>query len=347
MTAFRRFPLPACLLLLAACSDEPIEVQRAPEVARAVSVARVESRALFGTTTASGLLIAREEAAVGVEQAGHRVLRVLVEEGTHVKAGQSLAILDDTVFRERLLQAQARAENAKAEADRVRGLDGLGVLSEEDIGNRRSQARIAHAQLREVQVQLGQMNVRAPVAGMVIERTVRPGSVSGGEPMFRIARGNEVDLDAEIPEAALLGMTVGQKVGVAIADGTTFEGTVRLISPRIDPDTKLGKVRVALPASPLLRVGGYGQATFAGRSQPTTVVPEKAVRFEASGPVVTLIGSDHRARRAPVRTGRRSDGMVELIQGPPVGSQVALAGGAFLLEGDLVTPEHAAAAKGK
>lgn len=326
--------------LLGACSKEA-PVQRVVDPARVVSVTHVARVAFGSTTTASGLLVAREEAAVGVEQAGVRVLRVFVEEGARVKAGQPLAVLDDTLLRERLIQAQAQADNAKSEADRVEGLDGTGVMSDEDIGKRRSQARVAQAQLRELQAQVGQMTVRAPVSGTVIERTARPGSLSGGEPMFRVARDNLFELEAELPEASILRIVERQKVKVTLADGKEFDGVVRSIGPRIDPQTKLGRVRVSLPADRVLRVGGFASATFMGRPVPVAVVPEKAVQFEASGPLVTVIGADSLARRIPVKTGQRSGGLVELVEGPPVGTQVALAGGAFLLDGDQVKTEIA------
>lgn len=213
------------------------------------------------------------------------------------------------------------------------------MLSDEDIGRRRSQARVAQAQLRELEAQAGQMTVRAPVAGTVIERTVRPGSLSGGEPMFRIATNDRFELEAELPEAQALNVEKGQAVAVTLANGLELNGTVRLLAPRIDPQTKLGRVRVSLPADAALRVGGFARASFTGRAAPVTVVPEKAVHFEASGPLVTVIGNDNRARRIPVKTGARSGGQVELVDGPPAGTQVALAGGAFLLDGDEVKPE--------
>nr|WP_254696342.1 efflux RND transporter periplasmic adaptor subunit [Lysobacter enzymogenes] len=248
-------------------------------------------------------------------------------------------MLDDALLRERLAQARAQAAQAGSEAERVRGLDGSGVMSEEEIGRRRSQARIAQAQLRELETQSRQTTVRAPVSGVVIERSARPGSLSGGEPLFRIVRDDQVELDAEVPETAILGIEPGQPVAVTLADGQVFAGRVRLVSPRIDPKTKLGRVRVALPVDADLRVGGFARAAFAGRSAPVATVPEKAVHFEASGPQLTLIDRDDRARRVAVKTGRRSGGVVELLQGPPVGSRVALAGGAFLIDGDRVRPE--------
>jgi HlyD family secretion protein len=156
--------------------------------------------------------------------------------------------------------------------------------------------------------------------------------------MFRIARDNLLELDAEVPEAVILGIREGSSAQVTLADGEILQGIVRLIAPTIDPETKLGRVRIRLPANESLRVGGFGSAAFRQAQEPITVVPEKAVQFEASGPQVTLIDAQNRAKRAPVKTGARMDGLVELVQGPPVGSRIALGGGAFLLDGDLVVP---------
>lgn len=340
-----RFTLPLSLtavLLMAACDskDAPMKPPNAGQ-ARTVTVVAIERRSLASTAGASGLLVAREEAAAGVEQAGYRVVRVLVEEGARVRAGQPLAVLDPGVLRARLAQLQAQAENTQSEASRVRGLDGMGVVADEDIASRRNRARVAQEQLREAQTQLAQLTVRAPVSGTVLERTVSPGSVSSGEPMFRIARDGLIELDAEVPEAVLLDVQESSAAEVTLANGEKVNGIVRLIDPTIDSATRLGRVRVALSSRQLLRVGGYANATFEHSAEAVPVVPEKAVQYEASGPQVTVIDSRNRARRVAVRTGDRIDGFVELVRGPPVGTRVALGGGAFVLDGDLVTPVSA------
>jgi len=335
---FRLFALSGAISVLSGCDNHKPE--RAPklETARAVTVATVELRALASSATASGLLVAKEEAAVGAEQPGYRVLNVLVEQGAWVRAGQPLTILDQSVLRTRLSQALAQAENAKSEAERVTGLDGTGVISDEDISNRRSRARVAQAQLRELQTQAAQLTVRAPVAGIVLERTVRPGSVSSGEPMFRIVRDGAIELDAEVPEAVIFGISLGTAATVTLTNGEALNGKVRLISPLIDSATKLGRIRISLPRHSDLRVGGFASASFGQENPAVMVVPEKALQFEASGPQVTMVDEQNRARRIPVHTGVRVNGYVELTKGPPVGSLVALGGGAFVLDGDLVKP---------
>lgn len=339
-TVFFHVTLAGVTILSMACSNRTEEKPstRAVETARAVSITQVELRSLAFTTTASGLLVPREEAAVGAEQPNYRVIRVLVEEGARVHAGQPLAALDESVLRSRLAQAVAQAEKAASEAERVHGLDGTGVVSDEDIASRRSQARIAQANLRELQTQAAQLTVRAPVSGIVIERTVRPGSIAGGEPMFRIAREGLIELDAEVPESIIRGIDQGSDVEVTLASGEKISGLVRLVSPTIDPNTKLGRIRIKLPLSTALRVGGFGSALFDQAPQARKVIPEKAIQFESTGPQITVIDEQSRAKRMHVKTGARAGGYVELLQGPPVGTHIALGGGAFLLDGDLVRP---------
>lgn len=356
-------PLIALLALTAACTKKP-EVPTTKDdrgTARAVSIAQVVLRPLAGTLASSGLLVPREEATVGSELAGFRVADVLVEEGASVKKGAVLARLDAGLLRAKIAQAEAnvqqvraQAAQARSEAARVAGLDGTGILSDEQINSRRSSAAsadagvaVAQAQLNDLRMQERRMVIRAPVSGTVLERSVKPGDVaSTSQPMFRIARDGLIELDAEVPEDALARISVGEGASVELPSGKVLAGTARRISPRVDPQTKLGRIRVQLPRDSALRSGGFARVVFSRVATPVPAVPEKAVQFEASGPLLIVIGADNRAKRMPVKTGARADGFVAIEQGPPVGTRVALGGGAFLLDGDLVDPVAASPAAG-
>lgn len=343
-------PLIAVLFLttslgLAACGekkDQPAAAT-ASNPARAVTVGRVESRPLGAGFEASGQLVPREEAAVGSELAGYRVARVYVEEGAYVRAGQPLIQLDDTLLRAQIAQQAAVTAQAQAEAARVAGLDGQGVLSQEQIESRRYAAKAQEAALAELRTRSGRMTITAPVGGRVLERAVRPGEISGGAtaPWFRIARDGLVELDAEVGDAQLSSLSVGQSAQVALPDGRVVSGVVRLVSPRIDASTRLGKVRVRLPNDAGLRPGGFGRATFAPSGRKVKAAPETAIRYDAEGSSLVTVDDSNRARQAPVRTGQRGGGWVELLDGPPVGSRVLLGGSAFTLDGDLVKPTDA------
>ena len=336
--------LPA-VLAVAACNKPP-EPKRETERARAVRVVRVESRPIMGSLAASGELAPREEAAVMPEVTGYRVRAVRADVGDYVRAGQVLVELDPTLLEAQIAEARAQAAQAEDQANRVRGLDNAGVLSQEQIAQRRFQAQAAAARLRSLLTQQRKLNVVAPVSGLVLERTVRPGDLSAGgaTPWFRIARNGEVELRAELAETDLLRVRPGQTATVTLPGGGVAQGRVRLISPQIDPQTKLGEVRVSLPVRGDIRAGGFARAEFADVAAPGLSVPETAIRYDAAGASVMVVGADNRVRRVPVQTGQRGSGFVQLLRGPPAGARVVQNAAAFLLDGDAVRPVETTAA---
>lgn len=338
---------------LAGCEKKVAETAR--EQARAVSVVTVAPREIQGGLVASGSLTPREDTAIFPQINGYRVTDVLVDEGTTVKAGQPLVRMDDTLLRAQLAQQEAlakqqqvEARRADAEAARVKGLDAKGILSQEQIDTRRFAALAAEAQaaaqaaaVNDVRTREALMTVRAPYDGLVIERDVRPGDMSAGtNPWFRIAKNSQIELAADVGEEALDKMRVGAPVQVTLADGVKVRGTVRLVSPRVDASTKLGRVRISLPVRPDIRAGGFASASFLGSTRSALAAPETAVRYDANGAAVMVVGDDNKVSRVPVTTGQRGGGYVELLNGPPAGSRVVERAGAMLVPGDIIRPAN-------
>lgn len=346
----RQFLLPtlagALSVALAACHPAAPPKRDAAQQARAVSVVRLEARPITGAISASGNLTPREEAAVTPEITGFRVARVLVDEGAWVRRGQTLAQLDSSLLQAQLEQARAQAAQAEDQARRVAGLDGQGVVPQEQIATRRFQAQVARANLRDVQARMGKMAVVAPVSGLVLERTVRPGDLSAGgaTPWFRVARDGQIELAAQLSEDDLDRIRPGQHATVTLPSGGVAEGVVRLVSPQIDPQSKLGEVRLLLPVRGDIRAGGFGRAVFQDASGMGLAVPETAVRYDAAGASVMVVAADNRVRRVAVQTGQRGGGYVQIVRGPPAGALVVQNAASFLLDGDLVKPTIASGA---
>jgi HlyD family secretion protein len=328
--------------------------------AHTVTIAAVELRPIEGGLVASGQLLPREDTAVLADVTGYRVARVLADEGQWVSAGQPLAIMDDSLLHAQVQQqvalaAQQRvaAERADAEAARVKGIDGQGVLSQEQIDARRFAAKSARAAAAAqdaaasaIRAREGHMTVRAPYSGLVIERTVRQGDLSGAStsPWFRIAKDGQVELAADVPETALGMLKPGLAAEVTLADGTKVQGVIRIVSPRVDASTKLGRVRITLPVRPDVRSGGFARASFSGVARPIAAVPETAVRYDAEGASVLVVGADYRVTRVPVTTGVHGAGWVELLTGPAVGARVVDKAAAQLTPGDYIRPADTVAA---
>jgi HlyD family secretion protein len=351
----------AAALALAGCHSPPPAKSATAEShqGRAVRVIRLEPRAIAGAITASGDLVPREEAAVMPEVTGYRVAAVLADVGQYVRQGQTLVRLDPSLIQAQVAQqealaaqAEVQAQQAADQAARVAGLDNTGVLAQEQINQRRFAARAARASanaqaaaLRDLRARAAKLAVSAPVSGLVLERNVRPGDLSAGgtTPWYRIARGGEVELQAQLAETELARIRPGQRATVSLPGGQSAPGVVRLVSPQIDPQTKLGYARITLPVRSDIRSGGFGRAVFTDAVGQGLAVPETAVRYDADGASVMVVGPDNRVRRVLVRTGQRGGGLVQLVSGPPAGARVVQNAAAFLVEGDLVRPVEGAA----
>jgi len=288
----------------------------------------------------------REEAAVLPEVNGYRVAAVLADVGQYVKKGQVLVRLDPSLIEAQIAQAQAQYDQAADQAARVKGLDGQGVLAQEQIDQRRFQARVSAAQLRDLKTRYAKMNVTSPVSGLILEKTVRPGDLSaaGATPWFRLARDGEIELQAQLAEDDLAKIHPGSRALVTLPDGVTVTGVVRLISPQVDAQTKLGFVRVRLPVRPDIRAGGFGRAVFTEASGVALSAPDTAVSYDADGASVMVVDATNHVRRVMVQTGQRGGGWVQLIKGPAAGARIVRAAGGLLLDGDLVRPVEAGAA---
>ena len=345
------------VLTLSACQKpaaKPTEAERA----RAVRVVRIEPRAITGALAASGDLVSREEAAVLPEVNGYRVARVLVDVGQYVHAGQTLVQLDPALIQGQLAQAEAMAAQAEVQAEqaedqalRVKGLDGSGVLSQEQIDQRRFQARASRAtaraqaaSFRDLRTRAGKLAVTAPVSGLILEKNVRPGDLAAGAatPWFRLARDGQIELSAGLSEEDLARIRPGQTATVTLPSGGVVSGRVRLVSPQINAQTKLGEVRILLPVRPDVRAGGYARAVFDDASAVALTVPEAAIRYDADGASLMVVGADNRVHRAPVQSGARGAGLVQIVKGPAAGVRVVANAGALLLDGDLVRPVEGA-----
>jgi HlyD family secretion protein len=276
-----------------------------------------------------------------------------------VKAGQPLAEMDASIMRaqyeqqlELAAEQKATAEEREKEAARVRGLDNQGVIAEEAIQSRQFAASSARAgvnaqmaSVKEMQTRLAHMIVRAPVSGLIIKRNVNLGDISAGaasQAWFVMAQDGEIELNADVAEADFAKMRSGVRARVTLADDSTADGIVRLVSPSVDSGSRLGKVRISLPVRPDIRSGGYARASFIDLTRAVPALPETAIRYDANGASVMVVGDDGKVSQVPVRTGERGGGYAELLSGPPVGSVIVAKAGAQLLAGDHVKPDWSA-----
>jgi HlyD family secretion protein len=306
------------------------------------------------TVSFTGAIVARYDMPIGVDGEGGRISAVLVEAGDRVRAGQVLARLDTSVVAPQVASLRAtleqnRAEAALAEADyrRAAAIAGsVGALSKEEVDKRHSQVttsaarvRAAEAQLAEAEARLGRSELRAPADGVVLTRNAEVGQAvtPGGAALFRLGRGGEVEMRAQAAEQDLPRLKVGQTTAVHVTGvATPFPGTVRLLGAVIDPQTRLGEVRVTLPRDPNLRPGAFARGEVKIASDVRPIVPQTALLSDARGSYVLVVAADGRVVRRAVQVGGAQPSGIVIANGLEGNERVVTTAGAFLHEGELV-----------
>lgn len=316
-----------------------------------VTTVQPQSAAVTERLSANGSIAAWQEASVGAEANGLRLTEVRVNVGDSVRAGQVLATFaPETVraeaaqARASLLEARAAAAEAQANAGRAQTLAQSGALSQQQIQQyataaQTAQARVEAAQalLDVQQLRLKHTQVLAPDSGVISARTATVGAVVGaGTELFRLVRRGRLEWRAEVGAADLPRIRPGMKAEVVAASGASVQGTVRMLAPTVDPTTRNAIVYVDLPPHPDLRAGVYARGDFLlGQRQGLTVPLGAVVVRDGFSNVFEVVEGSRVALRR-VRTGERSGGRVEVLEGLAAGAHIVPQGGVFLNDGDLV-----------
>jgi len=305
--------------------------------------------------SANGTIAARREMPVGVAGEGGQVVRVLVEPGQWVGAGQTLAVIDRSVQTQQaaglaasIRVAQADANLAQAELERAEALVGRGFISKADMDRKRAtrdaanaRVRVAQAAYAETNARNSRLNIVAPAAGLVLTRQVEPGQIvsSGSGVLFRMARGGEMEMMAQMAEADLQRVRVGTRATVTpVGTDLKIAGQVWQVSPIINAETRQGMVRIAVPYSGAMRPGGFADARLVSGTEEAPLLPESAVQSGIEGNYVLVVGSDDKIQRKPVKVGTVTDDGVSIASGLTGTERIVVLAGAFLNIGDKVKP---------
>lgn len=310
--------------------------------------------------TASGPLAAKRDQPIGIAGQGGRVVRVFVDAGQWVRAGQVLAVVDRSVQAEQAAQqaasiqaAKAQAELAQAEYDRALALQARGFISKSDIDTKKAtrdaayaQVRVAQAQLGQTRAQINQLNVLAPAPGLILARNVEVGQiVSPGSPaLFRMAEGGQMEMQAQLAQQDLAFVHVGMPAQITpVGSARSYTGTVWQVAPVIDPQSRLGLVRIAVPYAPAIKPGGFASVRITAGQTAAPLLPQSAVLSDEKGNYVYIVNGQNQVERRDVTIGTVNDAGVTIASGLTGNESVVLSAGPFLNPGQKVNPRREAA----
>lgn len=280
-----------------------------------------------------------------------------------------LAVARAEVTQRRAAQAQAQATLVEAQQNlsRLQSLADRGAISQQELTRQQTEAltaqeavglaraevesaeatvRSQQAAIDRLQTQLNQATVRAPAAGIVAGRFANIGDVaSTGSPIISLIQNNQLELEAEVPQAQLDRVSLGAPVNITSSSDSRIDlqGTVQDINPVLDSETRTAIVNIGLPPSDLLRPGMFLRGDIVTSTRQGVVVPSTAVLPQQDGDtLVYVLGPDNQTQARTVQTGQRLPAQgdrparVEVLSGLEAGEVVIVTGVGYLQDGDRV-----------
>lgn len=314
-----------------------------------VTAVAVTSREFLRTAPVSGEARPYRDIRVFAPMANVRVMEVMAEIGDVVDEGQPLARLDTEVVNAQVQQAEAEVRQATIEQkrteeewNRIDPIADEAALSQEEIATRRAAADAAKARLSAQKAALNQIEarvqggfIRAPAAGLVIERNARVGEMADSQALFRIVGEGRLEVAAAVSERDILALQAGQVAIFTTSDGKKVEATLRVPAVAVDSKARTGEALFDLPKDADIRAGMYLRGEVVVEKTRALAVPVGAISYATGSPSVFVI-ADGKAHLTPVTLGAKTGDYVAVVSGLKEGETVAAAGGAFLLDGDSV-----------
>lgn len=321
----------------------PPEPEAKPQRAAQPGIAVEAATAVATTSTedlrAIGTLQSDESVQVSAEIAG-RVTEIALSEGTAVDAGDILIKLDDALAIAEVDDAQARYNLAQGNLGRANSLAKSGNVTERARDEASTNAETARAALELAKVRLSKHVIRAPFSGVAGIRKVSPGAyITAGQAIVNLEKIDTLKIDFKLPELFLAQVKTGQIIEISVdaLPGRTFSGTIYAIDPHLDVNGRALNIRAKLENPEfVLRPGLFARIRVKGQTKRNVlVVPESAIVPRGQDKIIYRI-ENGQVREAKVTLGRRSNGLVEVLDGLDADAKVVTAGQQKLKDGSHV-----------
>ncbi|WP_313316601.1 efflux RND transporter periplasmic adaptor subunit [Stenotrophomonas sp.] len=371
MTASLRLFALACAATLTLTACKKPQEQAAPPPPE-VGVVEAKPQTLPLQRELVGRLSPFRSADVRARVAGVLQKRVY-EEGSTVKEGQVLFLIDPAPLQASLASAEAalasaRASytNARATATRARSLAPQSYVSKSDLDNAEAAERSAAAAVQQAQaavttarINLGYARVTAPISGQTGKQQVTEGALVGQGETTLLTTVDQIDplyVNFSMTAEELSSLRAAQDKGaVALAgdgkttvqvhlpDGTPYnqEGTLDFSSTTVDPATGTVSLRAQLPNPDHILLPGSFVSFKAnlGERHNAFLVPQQAVQRDTQGGYVLVVGSDGKVARKAVTLDNQQGGNWLISSGLQAGDKVIVSGVQKVKEGAPANPK--------
>ncbi len=357
------------ILMLPGCAQKQ---QMAAPPPPEVGVVTIQAGPLPITTELPGRIDAVRTAQVRARVAGILLKRVF-EEGSDVKAGDTLFQIDPAPLqaandsaKASQASAEANVKQAQAQADRDAKLVKINAVSQQEYDNAVAAAAqdnanvlVAKAALETASLNLGYATVTAPISGRIGQALVTEGALVGQGAATELAVIQQLDpiyFDFTESSTELLKLRQqfdsGQlkkvapdeaKISLLLEDGTTYphEGKLLFSDVTVDPTTGMVTLRAVFPnPDDLLLPGMFARARLEQAVDSNAItVPQRGVTYGADGkPTVVAVTPDNKVEILPVTVSSAVGKDWIVTSGLKAGDRVILEGLQKIQPGMTVQP---------
>lgn len=314
-------------------AETAVVAEKNAAVAVRIDTARTEAMNL--AYQANGTFMPKQEVTVAAETGG-RVVRVLVDEGSRVGAGQTLAVVEGDKLNVNVSNAQAAYDIAQSNLQRYQSALTTGGVTQAQVDQMRLQFENAKNNLKSAKLTAGDVTIKTSVSGIVNSRKIEPGAyVSPGTPAFDIVNVSTLKLRVNVDEKNVATLRVGQSVEVlaSVYSDKKFTGRITFIAPKSDGSLNFPvEIEIANNPNNDLRAGMYGTAVFGGSGTASAlVIPRTAFVGSISDNKVFVLRNG-KAIETKVQSGRSFGDLIEITSGLQAGDQVITSGQINLLD---------------
>ena len=290
------------------------------------------------------------ESTIATPKVPGTIVRVLVQPGASVTAGQVLAQLDNTTISQGRNELQQQLIFVTTLFEKQKRLWEKGVGTEVQYLSVKNQKESLEKSMKTLETQIDMYNIKAPITGTLESVDAKIGqAVAPGLPLFRVMNLSNIKIKADVAESYSKKVKAGDKIKIFFPDlQTEIDANISFASKYIDPLNRTFRVETKLPHVDNLKPNMIAKLKIIDYENANTIsVSSNCIQTTESGSYVVIAKAQSNAKgdataffvaeRRTVTAGKSSDGHTEILTGLNVGDLVITTGYQELNNGQAIT----------
>lgn len=290
---------------------------------------------LVGTVKANKTIV------VSAEESG-RLESIKVDKGSRLNRGDTIAKIESSMLEANFNQATAQYELAKLNYNNAKNLyENDGGISETDYLTAQYNMEMAKAQMDAAEERLSNTTISSPSQAIVVNKMVEEGELVGpGTPVVQIMDLSKVKVETGIPENEISYFETGTQAEITLDayPERTFKGTIRYISPAVDPMNRTFEAEIELPnPDHLLKAEMVVKLRVVKSVYDNAIaISQDALIETETGKAIFVLTDESTAEFRMVKIGPTLQGSVLIQDGLQAGEKLIVVGQRSIADGEKV-----------